>query len=65
MNRPPPPPPPKSDTGTKDAGTKKDEKPKKPWTKPTISVIDESLTLTASGPKAGPQAESGIYRPMS
>ena len=61
--RTPPPPPPESDAGPNDE--KSDDKPKKPWTKPTISVIDESLTLTESGAKAGPETESGVYRPMS
>ena len=57
LNSPPPPPPNESS----------EERPpaKKTWAKPTFRRIENGVVVTESGPKAGPEAESGVYRPQS
>ena len=63
-----PPPPParnQAELSDKGANTQASSKPKKAWAKPTIRRIEDGVVVIESGPKAGPERESGTYRPAS
>ena len=38
---------------------------KKPWSKPTILVVEDGALLTESGPTADPSPESNLYYTVS
>ena len=68
LNSPPPPPPLEPGTDADEQVTDQpsgSKKAKKPWHRPTFTVIDADMKLFKSGPHPAPQPENAVYTTTS